>query len=137
MARDSLDCYYLLVQHLGYVEGNSGWKQAKGEIDFHVTKFSRIRGNANYREECMFKTYAYLRDAQAADWSSSKLDRAKIESIQQELQSIRTQSSWLCPKCKQVLLHTPDAPCPFKEKPNKEAERLGRAMVKALESQAS
>ena len=125
VAEDSLGRYLELLQHLLHTSSTISWAEAKREIDFRVKEFGLIRRTSTNRLLCMCKIYIYLRDAADSRWTSSKLEKKKVEELTKQLTSYR--GGTICSKCK-TGLHG-DGPCPWSKLTAKKAQAQARKFL--------
>jgi hypothetical protein len=127
MARDTVEWYHHLIQHLLSLSFTVGWDVAKEKLKFHVKNLDRIRTDANTRLECLCKNYAYLRDGHSEDWRSAKLDHKRLLAMTQkvaDLQVLPTGEGWTCSKCKTSIIHNKSTTYPLQHLPNKDVAKM-------------
>ena len=127
IAEDSLSWYLDLLQHLLHTADTLTWQEAKREIDFRVKELGLIRTSTN-RLLCLCKTYIYLREASETRWTSSKLEKKKVQDLTKEIKSLKGGGGGsVCSKCK-TGLHG-DAPCPWSKLTAKKAQAQARKFL--------
>jgi len=140
ISTDTLDSYIALHSVLVALSQEHGWAYAQEALEFHVDKMSSLRSAAMSRLQALVAVYIYLRDAQANQFSSPRLQEKRNQAFQSKLEELQVQAdlrsraaSALCPKCKgNGLVHpTGRENCIFRNEKDATARKRAALIMRA------
>jgi hypothetical protein len=104
-----------------------GWDRVKMDIKYFCNKLALIRANAPSRLLCMCRTYVFLRDQKANNFTSLDRYGSHFNALYTLLKEQREgEPSVSCAKCKQKHHHPGGrAVCPFKDVTDAKARQAG------------
>ena len=73
IARDTLNSYQSILNHLASVNNTRGWAACSSQLKHHSEKIGLIRGKYRHRIQMICRIYIYFRDEINKNWTSLKL----------------------------------------------------------------
>ena len=132
IGRDTLHSFINLMNHLSGVHNTRGWEYCDTQLKYHASKIGLIRGKYRYRIQVVCKIYIYLRDGQAKNWLSLKLQSAEIRTLRAQMTNQTSEGSnqgYSCSHCKSTLHGGGRTACPWKDKSGSEAKKGAAAFM--------
>jgi hypothetical protein len=134
IGRDTLYSYIGLLNHLLGVHNTLGWDHCRPQVEYHGEKLNLIRGKYRNRIQMVCKTYIYLRDGQANNWLSLKIQQKEIANFRTTMKNRSANNggpqAYSCSHCKSALHGGGRSVCPWKNKTATQARSLAaKALV--------
>jgi hypothetical protein len=133
IARDSMDYYLLLHQHLmGLASSEVPWSYVQVEIDHHVEELDLIRSSADSRIQAILSLYCYLRDGVSSNWHSSALQyKRNLDAMIGGGGGVGggDSSPLLCTKCQTSLHSGGKGNCPWRALSDSVARKKGSTVL--------
>ena len=134
IGQDTLQSYINLLNHLSGVNNTRGWGYCKSQLNHHASRIGLIRNKYRHRIQVVSKIYIYLRDNQAKDWMSLKIQNAEIKTLRAQMSNQTGDgggagSGYACSHCKSALHGGGRAACPWKDKTSSEAKKGAAAFM--------
>lgn len=134
IGRNTLQSYINLLNHLSGVNNTRGWEYCKSQLNHHAFRIGLIWNKYRHRIQVVSKVYIYLRDNQAKDWMSLKVQNAEIKTLRAQMSNQTGEgggsvSGYTCSWCKSALHVGGRNTCPWKDKTSSEAKKEAAAFM--------